>query len=529
MASGAESAQAGAVDRDATPTRPLRVLLIEDNPGDARLIRELLAEAEAGFAPEWVQRLDLGLERLADGEPVDAVVLDLSLPDSRGFATFERVRKAAPGVPIIMLTGLADEELAVQAVRSGAQDYLTKDEVNGHLLARAVRYAIERRRGDEALRLSEEKLRLAMEASESGILDLDVPARMITASADCQAMLGHDAVEVRGDLEEAWAAHIHPEDRAASLRALDDAIEGRSVYFEREHRMRAKDGGWVWVQGKGSVVDRGAKGEPLRFLTTCTNVTARRTAEDAAIQSANLLEEQRRIATALQENFIRPLPEVKGLELGMVMRAAHKAELVGGDFSDLFFVDEAHVAVLIGDVEGKGIRAAGLTETVRTAVRAFATIDASPAFVIRKTNQLLLREPISAGGSEFVTACLLVVNLRNGHVAYSSAGHPAVMHASPFSCGPLDTIHGLPLGSLEWDYVDGHVTLALDDCLVLYTDGVTEARRDGELFGEERLIATVRRLRHAHPKTLAEGLLEAATSFAGELKDDLLVLALRFG
>ena len=68
----------------------------------------------------------------------------------------------------------------------------------------------------------------------------------------------------------------------------------------------------------------------------------------------------------------------------MVMRAAHKAELVGGDFSDVFLLDEAHVAVLIGDVAGKGIRAAGLTETVRTAVRAFATIDASPAFVLQK-------------------------------------------------------------------------------------------------------------------------------------------------
>ena len=103
------------------------------------------------------------------------------------------------------------------------------------------------------------------------------------------------------------------------------------------------------------------------------------------------------------------------------------------------------------------------------------------------------------------------------------------MHAGPFSCGPLDTIHGVPLGSLDWDYVDGHVTLALDDCLVLYTDGVTEARRDGELFGEERLIATVLSSAPCAPQALAEGLLEAATSFAGELKDDLLVLALRFG
>ena len=129
-----------------------------------------------------------------------------------------------------------------------------------------------------------------------------------------------------------------------------------------------------------------------------------------------------------------------------------------------------------------------------------------------------------------MTACLVVVNVRNGHVDLQQRrASRRLVHAGPFSCGLLDTIHGVPLGSLDWDYVDGHVTLALDDYLVLYTDGVTEARRGDELFGEERLMATVCRLRHAPPQALAEGVLEAAVGFAGELKDDLLVLALRFG
>ena len=202
---------------DVRAHRP-RVLLVEDNPGDARLVRALLASTGAGFELEWAESLEDGLALLAGDAPVDAILLDLSLPDSHGFATFERVHDRAPLVPLIILTGLEDEELAVRAVRGGAQDYLPKNHLDGPLLSRTVRYAIERRRADEALRRSEEKLRLAMEASESGVWDFDMRAGTVTASADCQAMLGREAVEVTGSLDEAWSEYIHPDDRAATLR-----------------------------------------------------------------------------------------------------------------------------------------------------------------------------------------------------------------------------------------------------------------------------------------------------------------------
>ncbi len=525
-----ESSGDGARSAGDGQRRRLRVLLIEDNPGDARLIRVQLASTGARIHLEWVERLTEGLAMLAaGGQAFDAVLLDLSLPDSQGLATFERLHAAAPRVPTIVLTGLEDEELAATAVRNGAQDYLPKSQVDGPLLVRAVRYAIERQRSEDALRRSEEKLRLAMEASESAVWDLDVRARTMTASAESQAMLGREAAEVTESLDAAWAEHIHPDDRADTLRALEDALVGRMPYFEHDHRLLAADGSWLWVHGKGSVVERDAHGAPLRLLMTRTNITARKAAEAAAAENADRFEEQRRIATALQENFVRALPEVRGLEFGRVLRAAYQAELVGGDFSDVFFVDDAHVAVLIGDVAGKGIRAAGHAETVRAAVRAFAMIDASPAFVLRKTNEMLLRNRPASGGLEFVTASLAVIDLQTGHAAFSSAGHPAAVHAGPFSCSPLDIVQGVALGFLASDYVDGHTMLALGDYLVFYTDGVTEARRDGELFEEERLVAAICRLRHEPPQALVEGVLDAAATFAGELRDDLLVLAVRFG
>jgi Flp pilus assembly CpaE family ATPase len=122
----------------------INVLLIEDNPGDTRLIRELLNEAKG--VPTGLlcaDRLSTGLELLSKGG-VDVVLLDLSLPDSKGLETFSRVHTQAKELPVIVLTGFDDEELAMKAVRDGAQDYMAKGSVNSQSLMRSVRFAVER-------------------------------------------------------------------------------------------------------------------------------------------------------------------------------------------------------------------------------------------------------------------------------------------------------------------------------------------------------------------------------------------------
>jgi len=135
----------------ATSNAKHKVLLIEDNPGDARLIREYLSDpAGASFILEHVPSLGQGLERLAQGG-IDLVLLDLSLPDSPMPETFRRTHAAAPSVPIIVMSGLDDEKFAIQTVHEGAQDYLVKSHVETRLLIHAMRYAIERKRAEEAL------------------------------------------------------------------------------------------------------------------------------------------------------------------------------------------------------------------------------------------------------------------------------------------------------------------------------------------------------------------------------------------
>ncbi len=129
----------------------ISVLLVEDNPGDARLIQEALKEARASeFELLHVGRLQEALRRLAE-EPFQLILLDLSLPDAFGLDTLRQAHAAAPEIPIVILTGLDDEESAVRAVQEGAQDYLVKGRIDGNLLVRSLRYAIERNRMRAAL------------------------------------------------------------------------------------------------------------------------------------------------------------------------------------------------------------------------------------------------------------------------------------------------------------------------------------------------------------------------------------------
>jgi PAS domain S-box-containing protein len=247
-------------------------------------------------------------------------------------------------------------------------------------------------------------------------------------------------------------------------------------------------------------------------------------AETARREQSAELRNAQRIATTLQEVFLHPLPAIADLELGAVSRPAFAPELVGGDFNDVFVLDDGQVAVLIGDVAGKGVEAAGLTETVRSAVHAFATVDPSPAYVLSETNELLLRH---SPDGQHVTAFYCLLDPRTGRLAYASAGHPAPIHLGPQLCRPLAVHFRPPLGSFEGDYEGAHTTLTLDDYLVLYTDGVTEARRRGEMYGESRLVENLVSLRGQSAQELAESLVNDVGSYADRLADDINVVALR--
>lgn len=149
-----------------TATFPVQLLLVEDDPGDALLVQELLSDAAPQMEVLRVGTLREAEETLPGGH--DCVLLDLGLPDALGMEGVQRVRRAAPDAAIVVLTGLADEHRGIEALSSGAQDYLAKAGVDGAMLARAIRYAIERRRLE---RSQQELLEARLEARENARLE----------------------------------------------------------------------------------------------------------------------------------------------------------------------------------------------------------------------------------------------------------------------------------------------------------------------------------------------------------------------
>ncbi len=180
----------------------LRVLLVEDDETDAFLVEDMLGDVLPEAQLERVRRLKEAMSRVAAAPPVDVALLDLTLPDATGLATFQRLRAAAPEVPLVVLSGLEDERLAQTAVREGAQDYLVKGAVNAAALGRAVRYAVlrTRHRGAADFRASHERFRQLLEESARPTLVLDRaravryvnPAAARLLAADGAALLGRE-------------------------------------------------------------------------------------------------------------------------------------------------------------------------------------------------------------------------------------------------------------------------------------------------------------------------------------------------
>ncbi|HKP74125.1 MAG TPA: PAS domain S-box protein, partial [Longimicrobiaceae bacterium] len=247
---------------------PFRVLLVEDNPGDAYLIAEALAEVSTtAFRLEHADRLAECVRRLG-AEAFDAILLDLGLPDSQGLATLAAVAAAAGGTPILVLTGVDDELLALKAVKAGASDYLVKGQVFGTMLGRAVRHAIERVRSARALREAEERFRELAERIPQSFWMADAAlTEVLYASPAFEAITGLDRATLYAD-QKSFFSLVHPDDRGR----VTDAYRTAADEWDREFRLVRPDGAVRWVRDRGRAV-RSEAGEPVRLVGLMEDVT----------------------------------------------------------------------------------------------------------------------------------------------------------------------------------------------------------------------------------------------------------------
>jgi len=232
----------------------IRLLLVEDNPGDARLIQEMLKDvANMELRIQHAATLKDGLQYLGDPEkPLDAVLLDLGLPDSQGFDTFTRVQEKAEAFTVIILSGLNDVDMALHAVRNGAQDYLVKGQISGELLLRSIRHAIERDEADRLLRESRERYQSlvdmmpdAIMVHQNGLVAFANPAAVkLLGVSDLETLIGTPMIDV-----------VHPEYKEIVAERIRSAEAGQSQTVLEQK----------FVRSDGSVIDVEVTGSPFTF------------------------------------------------------------------------------------------------------------------------------------------------------------------------------------------------------------------------------------------------------------------------
>lgn len=288
--------------------KALHILLVEDNPGDAFLVEKSLREAASfRFGLTHAECLAEAFSELAGGD-FDVILLDLSLPDSAGLGTFTAVHYAASEIPILVLTGLADEEMALETVHHGAQDYLVKGELSGRAIARCVSYALERKRREAELRQVTELQRAILDSANYTIISTDTEGVIQTFNAAAERWLGYPADEVVGV---ATPMLIHEagevERRSGELTTeLGRSVApGIDVFVARARAGVPDEREWTYVRKDGSrfpvllsvTALRDAQGWITGYLGIASDISERKRAE---VERARLLASEREKAEQLK-------------------------------------------------------------------------------------------------------------------------------------------------------------------------------------------------------------------------------------
>ena len=299
----------------------MSILLVEDNPGDAVLIEELLSSWESPSVHiTTVQRLGSALSAL-EGSKFDVVLLDLNLPDSRGSKTFREILTKAPEVAVLVLTSTNDETLATEAVQSGAQDYLVKGAIGRELLIKSVKYAIERKKtaaqiqralrieGQRALDQMEQRLRLAADAANIGLWSADLPLGSGHELLDLKCRQQHGVAEEPAINLQTLYGRLRPDDQHRVQAALQRAFNGAN--YEVEYRVNLARGGVRWIRSTGRCY-YDSQGTPVRFDGVTVDVTERKKREEMLIRSERL-STAGLLAASLSHEINNPLAAVTNL------------------------------------------------------------------------------------------------------------------------------------------------------------------------------------------------------------------------
>jgi PAS domain S-box-containing protein len=335
----------------------IRILLVEDNPMDVRLISETLKEAHAVQYELRIASSLAAVTNLIDSTvEIDVILADLSLPDSNGINTLHQIRAHAPTIPIVILTGYDDQDLAVLAVKEGAQDYIIKGDADGNQIARIIRYAIERNRlvvqltnkaeddFDKFFNLSVDLLCFIQSDS----------AKFLKINPAFTTLLGYSSKEL---VNRSILDFIHPEDLANTRKLLTENLKQGDTVINYENRCRCKNGSYKWLEWTSRPVpDQGITYAVARDVT-------RRKQADQALQESELL--YRSVYKTAPLAFVGWDMDTRITDWNQHAEKIfgwQREEVIGKSFFDIIVpeIARAQVEVVVekvlrGDIQGQGI------------------------------------------------------------------------------------------------------------------------------------------------------------------------------
>lgn len=493
-----------------SPNSAIKTLVIEDNPSDARLIQELLSEEKrASFVVDSAPTLADGLKLLED-DGYDIVILDLGLPDSSGINTFTITESQFPRMPIVVLTGLDDEELGAELVRKHAQDYLVKGQIDAQQLVRSLLFATERKKAEEL----SARLASIVRSSGEAIIGKTLDGFITSWNLGAERLYHYAEKDALGKP----ISIIVPPNRLQELHELMEKVRLGEEIENFETERITKDGNKIIVVLAISPIKDPA-GHILGASTVVHDITERKIMED----------KMKTVADTLQSALLPQTPKREDIDFGIVYHSSDPTGAkVGGDFYDFIRLDQNKIAVAVGDVSGKGLQTATTMAMVKYMLRAHLEEGVSPGDCLTRLNRSLYQ---AISEEMFITLFLIVIDTTAGTASYSSAGH-----TRPIICQPglrpeaLAAPIYIPLG-LAPRYKFGSEEIDIRDisCLVLYTDGLVELRNsDGRTFGEKGIIETLPGALGEPAQELSESLLTGAARFAeGNIGDDIAILTIK--
>jgi signal transduction histidine kinase/serine phosphatase RsbU (regulator of sigma subunit)/CheY-like chemotaxis protein len=475
------------------------VLVADDNADLREYLGRLL---EGSFSVETVADGRAALAAVADHRP-DLIVSDAMMPEMDGFELLAALRAdpSTAQLPVILLSARAGEESAVEGLAAGADDYLVKPFSSRELLARV----------HACLDLAElrQAAALATERHAQLLRDLAEAAIAINRVRTVPEVLDAGARFARELVGAPWA-----------LVSLDERHGGQAVVSgddpgpERRGVLRVELAGRVRL---GELLlpagDRVGGVEADAVMTQLAQVTS------ARLENAMLFEREHRVAETLQRSLLpASLPEVAGGDLAAVYLPGSAEAEVGGDWYDAFALGDDRLALVIGDVVGRGVKAASMMGQLRNAVRAYVLEGYGPADTLTRVNRL-----VETLGGGFATVFCALVDLGSGEMRFSTAGHPPPLVLDGNGASLIDGPVSPPIGAaVGVEYREGTAEIPRGGALVLYTDGLVERRDEPLDTGFDRMIAAALR----GPQDATGLAAHLVTEMPGsERPDDVAVLA----